>query len=259
MNDICETKKSCCCKGKTIKLLVLLVVGIVLSFAFMTIGQKIYDGLTNFKSYDRYITVKGLATKDVDADLAVWSITFNVAAETLAGAQENLASSEKIVREFLNKNGIKAEQIRLQNINVVDRKAQVYNNGGDMTLRFILSQTLVARTNEIASMVKASQNISDLVKAGITLGDPNGGLNSVPQYLFTKINDIKPALIAEATKNARSSAEQFAKDSGQEVGSIRTANQGYIQIEARDPGVQEAESPQKSVRVVTTIDYLLGK
>ncbi len=257
MNDTCETKKHCC--GKIAKPLILLIVGVALSFAFITIGQKVYDGLTHFRSYDRYITVKGLATKDVDADLAVWSITFNVTGETLAGAQESLSASEKTVRDFLNTNGIKADQIRLQNINVVDRKAQVYNNGGDMTLRFILSQTLVARTNDTAAMVKASQNISDLVKAGVTLGDPNGGGNGVPQYLFTKINDIKPELIAEATKNARLSAEQFAKDSGQEVGSIRTANQGYIQIEARDPGVPETESPQKSVRVVTTIDYLLGK
>lgn len=253
----CDNKKSCC--SKWAKPLVLLVVGIALSFAFVTIGQKIYDGLTHFKSFDRTITVKGLATKDVDADLAVWSITFNVTGETLAGAQESLTASEKTVRDFLNTNGIKPEQIRLQNINVVDRKAQVYNNGGDMTLRFILSQTLVARTNDIPAMVKASQSISDLVKAGVTLGDPNGGGNAVPQYLFTKINDIKPALIGEATKNARTSAEQFAKDSGQEVGSIRTANQGYIEINARDPGISESESPQKSVRVVTTIDYLLGK
>jgi len=253
----CEQKKHCC--GRIAKPIVLLVVGVVLSFAFITIGQKINDGLTHFRSFDRYITVKGLATKDVDADLAVWSLTFNVTGETLAAAQESLAASEKTVRDFLNTNGITPEQIRLQNINVVDKKAQTYNNGGDMTLRFILSQTLVARTNDIAAMVKASQNISDLVKAGVILGDPNGGITPVPQYIFTKLNQVKPELIAEATKNARASAEQFAKDSGQDVGSIRIANQGSIQIEARDPGVSESESPQKTVRVVTTIDYLLGK
>jgi hypothetical protein len=253
----CETKKHCC--AKIAKPLALVATGAVLAFGMIIIGEKINDGLTHFRSYDRTITVKGLATKDVDADLAVWSITFNAAGETLAGAQDSLAVSEKTVRDFLNGNGITPEQIRLQNINVVDKKAQIYNNGGDTTLRFILSQTLVARTNDIAAMVKASQNISDLVKKGVTLGDPNGGTNPVPQYLFTKINDVKPELIAEATKNARASAEQFAKDSGQDVGSIRTANQGYIQIEARDPGVSESESPQKSVRVVTTIDYLLGK
>lgn len=257
MDNNCETKKHCC--AKMAKPLALLATGAVLAFGLVTIGEKVNQGLTHFRSYDRTITVKGLAIKDVDADLAVWSITFNVTAETLADAQVNLANSEKIVREFLGTNGIKPEQIRLQNINVVDRKAQVYNNGGDMTLRFILSQTLVARTNDIGAMVKASQNISELVKSGVTLGDPNGGTTAVPQYIFTKINDIKPALIAEATKNARTSADQFAKDAGQELGAMRSANQGYIEINARDPGISESESPQKSIRVVTTIDYLLGK
>lgn len=258
MTHECDSKKH---DSRTLaKPLALLVVGVGLTFAFLTIGQKVYEGLTHFRSFDRYITVKGLATKDVDADLAVWSITFNVTGETLADAQTSLANSEKQVKDFLVANGMTAEQIRLQNINVVDKKAQIYNNSGDSsTLRFVLSQTLIARTNDIAAMVKASQNISELVKAGVTLGDPSGGDTAVPQYLFTKLNSVKPELIAEATKNARASAEQFAKDSGQEVGQIRTANQGTIQIDARDPGVSETESPQKTVRVVTTIDYLLGK
>lgn len=257
MENKCENENQCC--ARLAKPIILLVVGGLLSYAVLTLSQKLHDGLTHFRSFDRVITVKGLAVKDVEADLAVWSITFNVTEDTLAAAQANLSSNDKIVRDYFAENGIGSDKIRLQNINVVDRMAQVYNSSPNDSPRFIISETLVARTNDVAAMVKASQNISDLIKSGVTLGDPSGGGNTVPQYLFTKINDIKPELIAEATKNARKSAEQFAKDAGQEVGSIRTANQGYIQIEARDPGVNESETPQKSVRVVTTIDYLLGK
>lgn len=255
--DNCETKKSC--GGKMAKVIALCIFVVLMPFAVASVGANISKGLTHFRSYDRFISVKGLATKDVDADLAVWSISFNTAAETLAGAQENLTSNATIVREFLVSSGIAADDIRLQNISVVDRKAQIYGgNGGDMTLRYILSQTLVARTNNIDAMQKASQNISDLIKKGVTLGDPNGGSNQVPQYMFTKLNDVKPELIAEATKNARVSAEQFAKDSGQSVGQMRSAYQGTIQIESRDPGVSESDTPRKSIRVVSTIEYLLG-
>lgn len=254
--DTCENKKTCCRHMKPVAC----VLGVVaLTIAFVSIGQNVASGLKHFRSFDRYITVKGLATKEVDADLAVWSITFAATAETLAQAQEALSNSEQMVRDFLNQNGITQDQIRLQGINVVDRKAQIYGNGGDTALRYVLSQTLVARTNDITAMVKASQNISELVKKGVTLGDPNGGSNPAPQYLFTKLNDVKPGLIAEATKNARTSAEQFAKDSGQDVGDIRTANQGSIQIESRDPGINETESPQKNVRVVTTVEYFLDE
>lgn len=257
MDNTCNSRKHCC--AKMAKPLALVATGAVLAFGLITIGEKVNQGLTHFRSYDRTITVKGLATKEVEADVAVWSLSFNVTGETLADAQTSLAASEKTVRDFLGANGIKPDEIRLQNINVVDRKAQVYGQASDSALRFILSQTLVARTNDIGAMVKASQNISDLVKSGVTLGDPNGGTTAVPQYIFTKINDIKPALIAEATKNARASADQFAKDAGQELGAMRSANQGYIEINAKDPGINEPESPQKSIRVVTTIDYLLGK
>lgn len=249
---------SSCCSGK-VKAFVLGIGCLLIAFSFLTLGDNILNGLTHFRSFDRYVSVKGLAVKDVDADLAVWSISFTVTAETLLQAQDSLSNSEKQVREFLQTNGIDTEQIRLQNISVLDRKAQFYNNdSSNATLRYVLSQTLVARTNNISSMLKASQNISDLVKQGVTLGDPNGGTNPVPQYLFTKLNDVKPELIAEATKNARLSAEQFANDSGQSVGQIRTANQGTIQIESRDPGISETESPRKSVRVVTTVEYFLG-
>lgn len=80
-------------------------------------------------------------------------------------------------------------------------------------------------------------------------------------YSFTDLNRIKPAMVAEATRDARSAAEQFAKDSGTRVGAIRQATQGYFTIEARDGeegGWGVADTPYKKVRVVTTIDFSIG-
>ena len=73
------------------------------------------------------------------------------------------------------------------------------------------------------------------------------------QYLFTALDQIKPEMIAEATRDARSAAQQFAEDSGSKVGAIRNAQQGYFSIEDRDRFSPE----QKTVRVVTTIEYFL--
>jgi hypothetical protein len=85
-------------------------------------------------------------------------------------------------------------------------------------------------------------------------GGPQG-----PFYLFTRLNDIKPDMIADATKNARAAAEQFAKDSEASLGSIRQASQGLFQILPRDaaPGQMEEKQVMKTVRVVSTVDYLL--
>jgi hypothetical protein len=93
-------------------------------------------------------------------------------------------------------------------------------------------------------------------------GVPINGSNV--NYVFTKLNDLKPAMIAEANQSARKSAEQFARDSGAAVGQIKTASQGYFSVGARDGeqcdecGSSGGSSPFQKVRVVTTIDYDLG-
>ena len=80
-------------------------------------------------------------------------------------------------------------------------------------------------------------------------------------YSFTRLNDIKPSMVAEATKDARKAAEQFANDSGTSVGGIKKATQGYFSISARDGesggGYGVSDTPYKKVRVVTTVDFYL--
>jgi hypothetical protein len=99
---------------------------------------------------------------------------------------------------------------------------------------------------------------SELLRDGVELSGSN------ISYTFTRLNDLKPGMIAEADHNARQSAEQFARDSGAEVGRIKTASQGYFSIGARDGeecddcGSTGGSSPFQKVRVVTTIDYDLG-
>lgn len=230
----------------------------VIGAALLVAGLKVYDGLRYFRSYDRYVVVKGLATEDVRADLAIWTVNFTVPGNDLAETQTLLEQNAGRVVDYLKSNGLKDENIRLQSIVVSDKQAQTYSSESGNGPRYVLSQAFIVRTTDIDSMIKASQNISALVKQGVVLGQPNGGWNPAPQYLFTKLNDAKPAMIAEATKNARASAEQFAKDSGQKVGQIRSANQGVFEINARDSSGMESETPDKTLRVVSTVEYYLA-
>ena len=95
----------------------------------------------------------------------------------------------------------------------------------------------------------------DLVRRGVVLEDGSG-----MSFTFTRLNEIKPEMVAEATQDARASANQFAEDSGTAVGGIRNATQGYFSIASRDGdagGYGVADTPYKLVRVVTTIDFYL--
>ncbi|MCX7677102.1 MAG: SIMPL domain-containing protein, partial [Alteraurantiacibacter sp.] len=120
---------------------------------------------------------------------------------------------------------------------------------------YTVRQRMTLRTNDIERAQRAVREQADLVRRGVQLEE-----GSAMAYTFTKLNDIKPAMVAEATRDARAAAEQFAKDSGADVGGIRQATQGYFEIYARDGdagGWGVADTPYKKVRVVTTVDFYL--
>ena len=183
---------------------------------------------------------------------------FVATSNQLAEAQQKIGSDTDTVLTFLAANGVPGSAVEVQSLQVNDLLAQPYRSG-PIESRFIVAQTLMVRTDEVDKIAAATQKIGDLVAAGIVLsgeGQPSPG----PVYLFTELNDIKPAMIAEATKSAREGAEQFAKDSGSGITGIRRASQGLFQILPRDdaPGMSADNQIAKTVRVVSTIDYGLA-
>jgi uncharacterized protein len=229
----------------------LIAVGIALAGWFA--GNALVKG----RLAERYVTVKGVSEREVQADLALWPIQFVVAEDSLQAAQARIQDSAKQVSAFLAKHGIEASQLELQNLSVTDTQANRYG-GQPAARRFVISQTVMVRSTSPDVVFKASQAVGELVAAGIVLSS-DGPWSGGPTFLFTKLNDVKPAMIAEATANARQAAEQFAKDSGSNLGGIRLANQGLFVILPRDqaPGVEEQRQRIKIVRVVSTVDYLL--
>lgn len=226
----------------------------VFAFGMIVSGGLIKDGLIQIRSADRFVTVKGLAERDVKADLAVWPIQFKVADNDLATAQSQLETQSKAIIEFLIANGMKPDEISVQQVMVNDAFAQQYSQN-NVAARYAIEKTIAVRTNNVDAVATAAENIGDLVAHGVLIG-----YGALPQYSFTKLNDIKPEMIALATQNAREAAQQFAKDSGAKVGDIRSASQGYFSIQPRDEVTNAPSSAAlfKKVRVVSTVEYYLN-
>lgn len=214
-------------------------------------GALIGQGVVNARVGDRSVSVRGLAERDVKADLAVLPLRFTASGEVLSEVQGRIDGDLAIVRRFLTAQGYPAEAVSLGRLEVADRRSREYANQ-DNGPRFILAQTVIVRTNDVDRVQATTRALNDLVRQGVVLQDFSG-----PTYVFTKLNDVRPAMIAEATAAARTGAEQFAEDSGAPLGPIRQATQGSFQILARDEIGDETQSPDKKVRVVTTISYRL--
>lgn len=212
-------------------------------------GYLLGDGLTRAKAADRAVTVRGLAERDVTADLATWTIAYSSTAEDMSTAQANVDEDSNALRAFFAELGFPADALQPTGVNVTS-----YTENG--VPRFTVRQRMALRSTDIKRAQAAVKRQFDLVRRGVMLEEGSG-----MAYTFTKLNSIKPAMVAAATKDARNAAEQFAKDSGAGVGAIKSASQGYFEVTARDGdgggtwGV--SDSPFKKVRVVTTVDFYL--
>jgi len=230
-----------------------LAIALGLAAAGIFVGQGFMKG----RASDRYVTVKGISERDVRADIALWPLTFVSTDDDLDRAQSMMEEAKEAILAFLSEQGIDKSDVELQRLEVTDALANPYRTG-PVENRYIISQTLMVRSENVDVIQSASQKVGELVEAGVVLST-GPSYSSGPTFLFTRLTELKPEMIKEATANARASAEQFAMDSGSRLGGIRKANQGVFVILPRDraPGIQEANQPNKTVRVVSTIEYYL--
>ncbi|MET0545336.1 MAG: SIMPL domain-containing protein [Caulobacterales bacterium] len=224
----------------------------VLGFGLILAGLAVGNGIVSSRLNDRSVTVRGVAEKGVTADLAFWPIRYSSTGDDLTGVLRTVDNDTQTVRKFLTDQGFKPDEVFLGQIEVTDNYASGYQQ--NVASRYVIAQTVNVRTNEVRRVTDSYRKMGDLVRRGVVLQNWQG-----PSYIFTKLNDVRPAMIAEATKSARTGAQQFADDSGSRLGGIKDATQGYFEIQPRDAGDNTSESQQvdKTVRVVTTVTYRL--
>ena len=234
-----------------------IIAALLLAAGLVVGGWFIGDGFAQSR-HERFVSVKGLAERDVKADIALWRIRFVQTGNDLADAQAKVQQDDAAVTAFLAQHKLDRQAIAFRNVQVTDRAAQAYGNNEYKT-RFIVTGTIMVRTGDVDAVAAAAQDTGALIAQGVVLGDANGGNDQGPTYLFNGLTKLKPSMIAEATKNARAAAEQFAHDSGSQLGGIRRANQGVFEILPRDkaPMLQQDHQVEKTVRVVATLDYSL--
>ena len=133
---------------------------------------------------------------------------------------------------------------------IVDKQAQSY---GDSNVRFRYSATGIVTlyTSKVATVREANSHLTDLGKQGVTVTSDE--YQAKAEFIFNGLNDIKPDMVEEATRNARVVAEKFAADSASVLGKIKTARQGQFSISDRDSNTPHI----KKVRIVSTIEYYL--
>lgn len=226
---------------------------LLLCAAVLGAGALIGWGLHEIPRTERYVTVKGLAEREVKADLAIWPIAFQVAANDLGQLQKDSDAQLEIIRRFLTDLGFAPQDIAASVPRITDNEARTDGSYANQRspYRYMAEVTLTVRSTQVERVKKAMEQAGTLIGRGVVFSAHNW--EARPEFLFTHLNDVKPEMIALATKDARAAAENFARDSQSRVGKIRRANQGYFEINDRDQNTPEI----KNIRVVASLEFLL--
>ncbi|MBO4557869.1 MAG: SIMPL domain-containing protein [Bacteroidales bacterium] len=224
--------------------------GLAIMVGLIAVAFSIPAAVRALGAAQRNVSVRGLCEREVMADKVIWPLQYSIAGDDLSALYRQMEANNAAIKNFLTAGGIEAGEITTAKPEISDVFTQEYG-GNNRRFRYVVKATTTVSTDKVDKVLALMDNQGELIRNGITL---ESGWDSRPTFSFEGLNDIKPEMIEEATKNARASAQKFADDSGSKLGKIRDANQGYFTIEDRD-----SNTPQiKKVRVVTNVNYSLS-
>jgi len=227
-----------------------IIAAALLAAGLLAIGICVRSGLKSLTDSQRTVEVRGLATRQVEANQVTWPIVFKQVGDNLPAVYDAVASTNQAIIKFLKDNGIADSEISISAPQMTDLSTDRYNNQ-PIPFKYSVTSVVTVSSSQVTKVHGLINRQGELMKQGIAISSSE--YSNPITYEYTNLNSIKPEMIAEATKNAREAAKKFADDSESDLGKIKSARQGQFSIEDRDnytPYIKE-------VRVVTTLTYFL--
>lgn len=220
----------------------------MLAAGLVILGAFLYSAINHIAYRDRQVVVRGLAEREVPANKVTWPLVVKSVGNDLQQLYRQADNSKEAVIRFLTENGIQQSEISVGAPTLFDKDAQTWQSNA--TYRYNITLVVTVTSPQVDKVNELIRRQGELLKAGIALSTD---YQYQTTYEYTGLNDIKPEMIAEATRNAREAALKFSEDSNSELGKIKTAVQGQFSISDRD-----AYTPWiKNIRVVTSVTYYL--
>ncbi len=248
-----------------------MISALVLSLGIFGAGFVIGKALYKARLMNRIVTVKGIAERNVKADLGIWELNYREISNNLIDANKRLQHDQELVVAYLKQHGFTDQEINTQPVKVEDKLANAYNQQNSTpadanTNRYVATSGVRVRSAHVDMIQQNYLASSVLLQQGVPLAFESSSVSPNPSYYFSGLDKIRPEMMAEATRSARTVAEQFASDSDSSLGNIQRAAQGVFQVMDADSSTLSSDwnsnesalgTINKKVRLVTTIDYRL--
>ena len=220
-----------------------IIVALIVAAGLVCAGCMVQLGFKKIADRDRFVTVKGLSEREVKADHVNWSMHYSVSGNDLKQLTSDCARFTESLKDFLKTKGFTTEEMQAGSVNFNNNWSSYYSTQRP-EYHYTLSTTLVLNTANVDNVVANQNCLNELLEKGIVV--ESGWMD----FQYKAFTDLKPEMIAEATKNARVVAQKFADDAACDLGTIRQANQGQFSME------NDSDQPWMiKVRVVSTFQY----
>jgi hypothetical protein len=233
-----------------------IAIAVILALAVIASSLILVDGVKAVKGSGNKIVVTGSAKQQITSDLIVWTGSFSAKSPALQEAYTKLESDKVKVQDYLEKQGVPKDKIVFSSINTntyyIILPSGQYTSDVDY---YELNQTVTISSGEIDKITQISRNVTELINEGIQFQ------SNAPQYMYTKIADLKVTMLAEATKDARKRAEMIAENAGNKLGDLKSADMGVIQItplysnEVTDYGMNDTYSLEKEITAIVHCEF----
>lgn len=212
--------------------------------------------IREFKQANDVLVVTGSAKRPIQSDYIILRFSLSSQEPTAKAAYQNLKNQTERVQAYLQEQGITDDAMTLSAVQTY-AVPEISVNGRDtgQVLAYRLSQNIEIRSHEVEKYTELSQQANELINEGINL------VSEPPQYLYTKLSQLRIEMTAEASKDAKARAEAIAKSTGNRVGAIRSAKTGVFQITSRnstdvsDYGIYDTSSLEKDITAVVSVQF----
>ncbi len=233
---------------------------IIIALAIIISAFSFSNAFKNRHKASNTISVTGLGSKDFVSDLIVWSGSFIKKSTNLKEAYAALDIDRESIKNYLLAKGIKSENIIFSAVEIQKDFDEVFDNAGNRIKStftgYRLTQNIQIESSEVDKVEEISRQVSELINTGIEF------YSNAPQYYYTKLATLKVEMIAEATKDANTRAENIAENAGSKVGSLKNASMGVFQIVAQNSaeeyswgGSFNTDSKRKTATITVKLDY----
>ena len=171
------------------------------------------------------ISVKGSARQRITSDLAVWTVRIEGSGVDLPSTFDVLDSGTRTVRGFLQAAGFAEEEIVMSAIDTKTRYKRQRDGGETREIdAYDMDRSVTITTQDVDRVARASAEVTELLKEGVRVSTER------PQFYYTGLANLRVSILGDASRDARTRADEIATKSGSRIRSVQGVHSGPIQL-----------------------------